>query len=406
MPGLTRLTDKELIVLLDSVETDRSERKRDWAGDAPNKTRQAICAFANDLPNHAKPGVIFIGANDDGTPANIEITDQLLLTLSQIKTSGQILPPPTLTVEKRDLKGAAMAVITVWPSDTPPVRFDGRIWIRTGPMRGLASAQDERILNEKRRYRDRSFDTHPIQGCPLSEINQIAFENEYLPRAVATDVLEANQRSYEQRLAALGMIASIDDPTPTVVGVLTVGKSPRFFVPCAYVQFLRISGTEWADPIADEQELDGTFDLVLRRLDEKLRAHLTTSVDFTSGSVTEIRRSPYPLSALQQLTRNAVMHRTYEGTNAPVRIYWFDDRIEIMNPGGPFGTVTKENFGRPGFNDYRNPAIATVLKNLGFVQRFGFGIAEARRSLAANGNPELKFHIEATTILATIRMAP
>jgi len=87
---------------------------------------------------------------------------------------------------------------------------------------------------------------------------------------------------------------------------------------------------------------------MLRRLDEKLRAHLTVSVDFTSGSTTEIRRSPYPMVALQQLARNAVMHRTYEGTNAPVRIYWFDDRIEIINPGGPYGTVTVENFGKPG----------------------------------------------------------
>lgn len=49
------------------------------------------------------------------------------------------------------------------------------------------------------------------------------------------------------------------------------------------------------------------------------------------------------------------MHRSYEGTNAPVRIYWFSDRIEISNPGGPFGQVTHENFDRPGLTDYRTP---------------------------------------------------
>ncbi len=104
--------------------------------------------------------------------------------------------------------------------------------------------------------------------------------------------------------------------------------------------------------------------------------------------------------------RDAVMHRTYENTNAPVRVYWFDDRIEITNPGGPFGTVTAENFGRPGFNDYRNPNLATVLKTLGFVQRFGFGIADARKALAENGNPPLEFQVEPTTVLATLRRAP
>ena len=97
------------------------------------------------------------------------------------------------------------------------------------------------------------------------------------------------------------------------------------------------------------------------------------------------------------------MHRTYEATNAPVRLMWFDDRIEIINPGGPYGLVTKENFGRPGVSDYRNPAIAGVLKTMGFVQRFGFGIAEARRALEANGNPPPEFQIEPTVLMVSVR---
>ena len=401
---MTPLTDAELLALLDAIESDRVERKESWSGSAPEKARQAICAFANDLPNHGKPGVVLVGARDDGTPTGFTITDQLLQTLASIKTDGRIVPMPTLTVEQRNLKGAAMAVVTVWPADAPPVRFDGRIWIRIGPRRGLASAQDERVLSEKRRYRDRSFDTHPIHGCPLSELNRVQFEGEFLPQAFAPDVLAANERTYEQRLAALGMVASVDDPTPTVVGVLALGKSVLSWVPCAYVQFLRVIGTEWGDPIGDEQILDGTLDQVLRRLDDKLKATLATAVDFTSGT-TEVRKSPYPLSALQQICRNAVMHRTYEATNAPIRIMWFSDRIEVISPGGPFGIVNPSNFGQPGVSDYRNPAIAGALRTLGFVQRFGIGIAEARRAMAANGNPELSFQVEQNHVLATLRSA-
>ena len=403
---MNSLTDQELLALLDDLECDRAERKASWAGDVPEKARQAVCAFANDLPNHGQPGVLFIGAKDDGSSSNLAVTDRLLQTLSDMKTDGRIVPPPTLTVQQRLLKGAPLAVVTVWPADAPPVRYEGRVWIRIGPRRGLASAQDERILNEKRRWRDRSFDTHPIEGCPLEELNRIAFEHEYLPQAIAADVLAANERTYEERLASTGMLASVDDPTPTVIGVLALGKSPRTWIPCAYIQFLRIRGTQWGDPVADEQEIDGTLDLVLRRIDEKIKATLTVAVDFTSGTTTEIRTTPYPLSALQQLIRNAVMHRTYENTNAPVRVYWFDDRIEISNPGGPYGIVTAENFGRPGVSDYRNPTVAAVLKTLGFVQRFGFGIAEARRALAANGNPELQFQIEPTVVLVVVRRVP
>jgi ATP-dependent DNA helicase RecG len=402
---MTPLTNEELTRLLDDTESDRAERKQTWSGSAPEKGRQAVCAFANDLPGHGQPGVLFVGAKDDGSPtgASFVVDDNLLKTLADIKTDGKTTPPPTMTVDRRSLKGHDMAVVTVWPADAPPVRYEGRIWIRTGPRRDQATVQDERVLNEKRRYRDRSFDTHPVHGCSLSELNRGFFENEYLPQAVAADVLAANGRSYEERMASLGMTASVDEPTPTVVGVLTLGKSPRSWIPCAYVQFLRIRGTQWGDPVADESEIDGTLDMVLRRLDDKIKSTLTTAVDFTSGNTIEEKSSAYPLSALQQMVRNAVMHRTYEGTNTPVRLYWFDDRIEIHSPGGPFGTVTRDNFGRPGSSDYRNPAIASSLKAMGFVQRFGFGIAEARRAMLANGNPPPEFQVEPTMVLVTLR---
>ncbi|MCB1956616.1 MAG: putative DNA binding domain-containing protein [Rhodocyclaceae bacterium] len=403
---MTPLTDEELLALIADLESDRVERKRAWKGDAPEKGRQAVCAFANDLPNHGEPGVLFIGVEDNGQPSGPDfvVTDDLLKTLADIKTDGKITPPPSMTVGKRHLLGRDVAVVTVWPSDAPPVRLEGRIWIRIGPRRGQASGQDERILSEKRRYRDQSFDTHPVDGSTLGDLSQTYFENEFLPQAVARDVLEINGRSYGDRLASLGMIASVEDPTPTVVGLLTLGKSPRTWVPPAYIQFLRIRGTQWGDPVVDEAELDGNLDTMLRRLDDKLKATLAVSVDFTSGATTEERTTPYPLSALQQLARNAVMHRTYEGTNAPVRVYWFDDRIEISNPGGPYGAVTQQNFGRPGVADYRNPVLAGVLKTMGFVQRFGFGIAEARRAMAANGNPPVEFQVEATMVMAIARI--
>jgi ATP-dependent DNA helicase RecG len=66
---------------------------------------------------------------------------------------------------------------------------------------------------------------------------------------------------------------------------------------------------------------------------------------------TEERTPSVPFEALQQLIRNAVLHRTYESSNAPARITWFDDRVEIQSPGGPFGQVTVETIGQPGLTD-------------------------------------------------------
>lgn len=396
------MTNAELEVLLNEIESDRTERKQSWTGDVPEKARQAVCAFANDLPNHQLPGILFIGVKDDGTPTGIEITDQLLKTLSDIKTDGKTVPPPMLTVEKRVLKGVEVAVIAVWPADSPPVRYEGRIYIRTSSRKGFASAQDERVLNEKRRYRDLHFESHPVSACSLEDLSRPIFEQEYLPNAVAPDVLASNARSYEQRLASCGMIASADDPIPTVLGLLVCGISTRTWLPGSYIQFLRIRGTNLSDPVIDESEIDGTVGAMLRRLDEKLAAHLTISVDFTSQD-REVRTSSYPLVALQQLTRNAVLHRTYENTNTPVRFYWFDDRIEISNPGGPYGSITAQNFGKPGFTDYRNPQLAAAFKVLGYAQRFGAGIMLARQALEKNGNPLPEFKIEQNFIAAIIR---
>lgn len=400
-----RYSDSELEALLNDLESDLAERKESWKGDAPERCRQAICGFANDLPNRRKPGVLFIGIKDDGTPSGLAITDELLLTLASIKNEGKTVPPPTLTVEKRALKGTEVAVVTVQPADAPPVRYDGRVWIRLGPRRGVASLQDERILNERRKYRDLPFDVQPLPSSSLTALSRVLFEQEYLHNAVAEDILAANERTYEQRLAACKMISTADSPIPTVLGLLTLGNAPRDWLPGAYIEFVRINGIQWSDPVIDEAPIDGPLAQIIRRIDEKLDAHNRVAVDFTSQA-TEARSMPYPRVALQQLVRNAIMHRAYEGTNAPVRVYWFDDRIEIHNPGGAYGSVTAENFGQPGVTDYRNPNLAEAMKVLGFVQRFGVGIATARAELQKNGNPAPLFNVQPATVLATIRKKP
>jgi ATP-dependent DNA helicase RecG len=402
---MMRYTDAELEKLLDDLESERVERKAGWSGDAAEKGRQAVCAFANDLSNSGQPGVLFVGATDDGAPSNLRITDELLRTLADMKTDGQILPPPTLVVEKRRLKGAEMAVVTVQPADAPPVRYGGRIWIRTGPRRGIATAQDERVLNERRRHRDQPFDLQPIPSATLSDLNRRLFEEEYLPAAFARDILVANDRSYEERLAACRMIVSADQPTPTVLGMLVLGVRPDDFIGGDYVQFLRIGGSKHSDPIVDSKRISGPLASLLHELDLVLAAYVRTRVDPTAG-VVEKRACNYPLPALQQLVRNAVMHRTYEATNAPVRIDWFNDRIEILSPGGPFGQVTIENFGEPGVVDYRNRNLAEAMRVLGFIQRFGVGLAIARQQLAQNGNPPMEFKCTSNHVLVTLRPAP
>jgi ATP-dependent DNA helicase RecG len=394
--------DQELEIYLDDLESDHVERKETFQGDTPTRAREAVCAFANDINNHNTPGILFIGAKDDGTPSGCTIDDSLLRALADMKTDGNILPLPVLSVAKRILKGSEMAVVFVQPSDMPPVKYRGRIWIRTGPRRSIANAQEERILIEKRRYKDIPFDIHPVNAARMSDLSRVIFEHEYLPAAFASDVLASNARTYEERLASCKMIVSPEENIPTVLGLLAIGIRTQDFLPCAQIQFLRIDGIHLTDPIIDEELLSGTLVDMLRRAEEKLRAHNFVSIDVTSAP-THRSKFRYPPVAIQQILYNAVLHRTYEGTNAPVRIYWYNDRLEINSPGGPYGNVTQDNFGQPGMTDYRNRNIADLLKTFGFVQTFGLGIQLAELEMKKNGNPPLEFEVNQSAVVCVLR---
>ena len=391
------MDDRELEILLNDLESDRVERKAS-ASDLKS-IRKSICTFANDLPNYQQAGAIFVGVNNDGSCANLPITDKLLLKLAD--TRETILPFPVLTVDKKIIAGCELAVIIVQPSDSPPIRFDGRIWVRVGPRLAIASEEGERRLSEKRRARDLPFDLRSLPSATLDDLDLTIFEREYLPTALAPDVLEENNRTLQQQLTSLRFITSTEPSQPTNLGILVTGKSPRTFVPGAYIQFLRIDGIDLSDPIVNQKAIDSYLDRMLRLLDETLQINISVTSDLTSQSV-EIKQPDYPIVALQELTRNAILHRNYETSNAPVRITWFRDRIEIQNPGGLYGQVTRENF-QTGVTDYRNPHLAEAMNNLGYVQRFGSGIVRAKKALEKNGNSPPEFTIEDTYILVTLR---
>ena len=395
---MSPLDERELDRLRADLESDRVERKES-AADA-NKLRRNICALANDLPGHGLPGVVFIGVEDDGRCADLTIDDKLLTKLAGMKDDGTIMPIPSLVVQKHDLSGCEVAAIVVEPSRSPPVRFRGRVWVRVGPTVRQATPEEEQRLSERRRAAERSFDQRPAGGATVEELDIEYFQAHYLPQAVAQEVLADNRRSTDRQLRSLRLLV---DEVPTWGALLGLGRDPQGWIPGAYVQFLRIDGTDVTDPIRDQKALTGRLVDVLRRLDELLKLNISVRTEIANVS-RELRSPDYPVAALQQLARNAVMHRSYEGTNAPVQVYWYSDRVEIRSPGGLYGRVTPENFGT-GAVDHRNPLVAEIMHHLGFAQRFGLGIPLARRELRRNGNPEPEFELGPTHFLVTVQTA-
>lgn len=146
---------------------------------------------------------------------------------------------------------------------------------------------------------DASFDVHPVSRATLLHIDVRRFEEDYLPRALDPELLAANDRTTEERLAATRMTASVDDPVPTVVGMLVFGRDPQHFIPGAYIQFRRMGGTEFPGPVLDEARCTGAVLTQLDQLVGKLDSHNRTAVDITSGPIEE-RRSTHSGVALRR----------------------------------------------------------------------------------------------------------
>lgn len=88
------------------------------------------------------------------------------------------------------------------------------------------------------------------------------------------------------------------------------------------------------------------------------------------------------------------MHRDYQA-NMPIRLYLFDDYIEVMNAGGLYGEARPENF--PSVNDYRNPLVAEAMRMMKYVNKFNRGVTRVQEMLKDNGNPPAEFDVNTIT---------
>jgi len=223
--------------------------------------------------------------HDNGIPLGLKASDRLLQSLGGLRSDGNILPQPVLSVSVFSFDTGDVIVLEIQPSPFPPVRYKGKTWIRVGPRKAVANEMEERILSERRSANVSMFDIRPCLEASLADLDLDLFRNRYLPNAIDAELLANDERDIRDQM-------------------------------------------------------------------------------------------------------NALMHRDYE-SNAPIKFYQYDNRIEISNAGGLYGKARPENF--PNENDYRNPTIAEAMKTLGYVNRFNRGISRVQQELKENGNPDPVF---------------
>ena len=388
---MNKETVRDLISNMESFQIERTASTTN-----SDKFCQAICAFSNDLPNSGKPGYLLVGVNDDGSLSGLRVTDKLLQYFAGLRTDGNILPIPVMSVEHVSFKGGDVIVIKVTPAADPPVRYRGRCHIRIGPRKDIATEAEEKILIEKRLSSLKAFDMCPCREASIDDLDLSLFSRLYLPNAIAEDVLAVDNRSIREQLASLRLFDKQAD-CPTNAAVLLFGKNPKYFFPGAYIQHVFFDGLDNAADISNQNEFSGNLISML----PKLEAFVETSVIQKRPSPVSVLQEEilvnYPQWAIRELLMNAVMHRDYQ-SNTPTKFYQYKDRLEIINPGGLFGNARPENF--PDVNDYRNPVIAEALKVMGYVNKFNRGIARVQKELVENGNGKAHFTVDKVTVFS------
>ena len=210
--------------------------------------------------------------------------------------------------------------------------------------------------------------------APLDDLALDLFLVTYLPAAVDLAVIAENNRGNEEQMASLRLY-DLGAGCPTNAGTLLFARDPLRWMPGAWVQFVRWAGTTMAhDPIG-ERRFRGDLITVLREVDAFVSLPAQAR-PVTESALRERTETDYPPAAVRELLLNAIMHRSYE-SNAPVRFYWYDDRIEIQNPGGLYGMASPRELpaadGLPQSGPFRGPRDAGLRQRLRARGRPGAG---------------------------------
>jgi ATP-dependent DNA helicase RecG len=180
--------------------------------------------------------------------------------------------------------------------------------------------------------------------------------------------------------------------------LLLLGKKPKFTLHGANIQYVRFGGITNGSPILNELRFEENILLLVPRLDDFLDAAVIQHWPVPISTLQEKMLYNCPRRALRELLMNVIMHRDYQ-SNAPIRLYQYEDRLEIMNTGGLYGNARPENF--PTVNDYRNPVIAEAMKVMDYVNMFSRGVGR-QDILRENGNAEAVFELDKITVFNVV----
>ena len=369
------MSEKEIARVVQDGETMYAEFKS--AAARPETLATAFISFLN-----TEGGVLWLGIEDDGSVSGVTNVDAARQRVDQI-LAHNVSPRATAFVEQVEVGAKLILKITLSRGlDRPYYTQRGQCYVRQNAGKRLASREEIRRMYMA--VRSFYFDETALTGTGLAEV-EIPVFSAFLNAAYG--LTEESERPDEELARLLRNLKCMAGDELTVAGSLLFGRQPQRTLAMARMEFAHFAGTEAGETILDRKTIEGRLPQQLEQVESLLRLHLLNA-GVIRGFEPEAQME-LPLEMLREALTNALVHRDYS-RSSPVRVFLFEDRLEIRSPGPLPNGVTVDNV-RAGIHVERNPIILSLMSKLGLMTRLGTGIVRIFRLAAERGltEPEL-----------------
>ncbi len=338
----------------------------------PANLAKAMVAFAN-----ADGGWLLIGVTDRGDVQGVAFGDrkaQFVLNVAR-NNCAPPLQPKTETVE---LDGKTVAVIQVERGRQKPYQANERIYIRIGASARVATQVE--LLSMLQESGLLSFDQLPVLNATLDDLD-LDKARHYLAQQTDPAQLTTNGGVLELLTHLKAIVLYENRRIPSLGGLLLFGQDPQRELMHSELRAARFQGRDVVGPITDKQDCRGTLPEIIDQATEFVRRNRRI-VPHMEG-IRRVDVQEYPLPAVREAVANAIAHRDYGLSGSSIRLFLFDDRLEIISPGRLVFPVTVQALG--DVRKTRNRLIARVLRDLGYIEDLGTGIRRIRAAMADSG---------------------
>ena len=361
--------------LLRQPEGKQLEFKRDLS--SPRNVLKTLVAFANSAG-----GRLVIGVDDARQVVGVAdplAEEERICNLIADAIAPRLLPNVELmSVETLGIDTATVLVVEVFPSGARPHYLS-----KEGPEQGVylrlgssnRQAGPDWIAETRRTAAGLVFDEQPLPELSAKDLDLDALAR----------WLESGRTLDEKVLQTLKLLRPYQGRlVPTRGAVLLWGKERESHFPDAWVQCGRFRGSDKVD-IFDQQDIHTHLPDAVTAIELFLKKHAYKSARF--GAMQRQDVWSIPLALLREAIVNALVHADYAQRGTPMRVAFFDDRIDIESPGFLLPGMTVEDM-QAGISRIRNPVIARMFRELHLVEQWGSGIKRIFSEAAAQGLPE------------------